>query len=134
MIKNKLYIIIAFISIIMLLFTPIQSLATDSFTSDADDFISTGKSKLESGEGTAGGLDQSKVKGVSDFVYNVFLVVGVIATVVIGLILGIKFVTSGVEGKAKFQEALIAYLIGCIVIFGSYGIWKFAISIFTNLD
>lgn len=132
MTRNNLCLII--MTCIMLLFIPSKSLATETFTSDADDFISTGKEQLEEGKGTAGELDQSQVKGVSDFVYNLFFAIGVAATVIIGLVLGIKFVTAGVEGKAKVKESLIAYFIGCIIIFCAYGIWKLLISILSNLD
>lgn len=134
MIKSRLYIVLSIISAVIIILTPINSLATDSFTSDADDFINTGREKIKSDNTTVGGLDQAQVKGVSDYIYNVFLGIGVIASVAIGLVLGIKFVTSGVEEKAKVKEALIAYLVGCMVIFGSYGIWKLAIGIFTKLD
>ena len=37
------------------------------------------------------------------------------------------------EDKAKIKEAMIPYVLGCIVIFGAFGIWKLAITILNNL-
>jgi hypothetical protein len=47
----------------------------------------------------------------------------------VGVILGIQFIVSATEGKAKIKEKLIPYCIGCIVVFGAFGIWKLVINI-----
>ena len=49
---------------------------------------------------------------------------GIIIAIAIGLILGIQFVTTGVEGQAKIKEKIQPYIIGCIVVFGGFGIWR----------
>ena len=49
---------------------------------------------------------------------------GIIIAIAIGLILGIQFVTTGVEGQAKIKEKILPYIIGCIVVFGGFGIWR----------
>ena len=64
-----------------------------------------------------------------DVLYNIFLGVGMVIAVIVGIILGIQFMTSGSEEKAKIKESLIGYVIGCIVVFGAFGIWKLAIMI-----
>ena len=37
------------------------------------------------------------------------------------------------EEKAQIKEALIPFVIGCIVAFGAFGIWKIFITIGNNL-
>lgn len=59
--------------------------------------------------------------------YYIVLGIGIILAFVIGIILGIQFMVSGVEGQAKVKEKLIPYFIGCIVIFGGLGIWRFVV-------
>ena len=39
-----------------------------------------------------------------------------------------------VEQQAKVKEMLMPYAIGCIVIFGAFGIWKLAVTIFSQLQ
>ena len=38
-----------------------------------------------------------------------------------------------VEEQTKAKEALIPYVVGCFVIFGAFGIWKLAVTIFAQL-
>lgn len=45
------------------------------------------------------------------------------------MILGIQFVTTGVEGQAKIKEKILPYIIGCIVVFGGFGIWRAVINL-----
>ena len=35
---------------------------------------------------------------------------------------------SSAEDKAKVKEALVAYVISCIVLFGAYGIWSIVVN------
>ena len=39
-----------------------------------------------------------------------------------------------VEQKAKVKDSLVPYIVGCIVIFGAFGIWKLVIQILNNLE
>lgn len=95
--------------------------------SEADDFIKTG------GSNSSKLIDDAELKNLSDTIYNVLLVVGIIAAVIIGLLLGIKFITSGVEGKAEVQKALIIYIIGCVVVFGAFTIWKIVVTVLRGM-
>lgn len=59
--------------------------------------------------------------------------IGFALVVIIGIILGIQFITDGVEGKAKVKEKLIPYIVGSIVIFGSFGIWAIVLKVTQNV-
>ena len=56
------------------------------------------------------------------------------ATIAIGVYLGIKFMSSSADDKAKVKEALIPYIVGCIVIFGAFGIWKLLITLLQPIE
>ena len=58
---------------------------------------------------------------------------GIVLAVLVGGVLGVKFMIASAEDKAKIKEAMIPYVLGCIVIFGAFGIWKLAITILNNL-
>lgn len=93
----------------------------------ADKFIEKGE------QGVAGTVDSSKVKDVSNGIYNTLFGIAVALSVVVGGVLGIKFMTSSVEEKAQVKEALIPYVAGCVVAFGSFGIWRLVMVIGSNL-
>lgn len=66
-------------------------------------------------------------------IYNILLIIGMAVAVVIASILGIKFMIGSMEEKAQIKESLIPFIIGCIVVFGAFGIWKIFINIGSSL-
>lgn len=93
----------------------------------ADDFLAAGN------ENKKEYVDGEQIKKVSDSLYNTLFAIGGAIALIVGIILGIQFITSGVEGQAKVKESLIAYGIGCAVLFGSFGIWKLVIILFGEI-
>lgn len=47
---------------------------------------------------------------------------------IVGIIIGIQFLIASAEDKAKVKEALVPYIVGCIVIFGAFTIWSIAVN------
>ena len=86
-----------------------------------DDFISASSDEQLFNE-------EGQKKGTSQL-YFITFGIGIANAVEIGIILGIQFITTGVEGQAKIKEKILPYAIGCVVIFGAFGIWKLVINI-----
>lgn len=99
----------------------------DDVMSGADNFMNAG-----SNTSIGNGIDESKLKSTSDLIYNMLLAIAIIAAVAIGIVIGIQFMTSGVEEQAKIKERLLPYVISCIVIFGAFGIWKLAVTVMSS--
>ena len=87
---------------------------------DADDFITDGSNDK---------LDMQDFQTQFGDIYNIVLQIGVGLAVIVGIVLGVKFILSSVEGKAEVKKMLITYVISCTVIFGSFGIWKIVVTI-----
>lgn len=81
---------------------------------------------------TQGIFNSENQKNAADDMYFIMLGIGIILAFVIGIILGIQFITTGAEGQAKIKEKLLPYIIGCIVVFGGFGIWRFVVKLSTN--
>ena len=88
----------------------------DGVIGAADDFISGAK--------TDNTIEQKGLQNTIDLIYNILLAIGMVVAVVAGIVLGIQFMTASTEGKAEVKEKLIPYVVGCVVIFGAFGIWK----------
>ncbi len=126
--KLKIAIIIMGVIIFSINFLGIYQVSAssvDDIMQGADDFLKAGDSV--SSKYTT--MNMTALKSGSDMIYNVFLAVGTVIAVIIGLILGIQFIISAADEKAKIKEALIAYFIGCVVIFGAFTIWKVLVDI-----
>lgn len=93
---------------------------------DGQDFIQQGESNSE--------IDEKQLKQTSDFMYNMFLGVGIGLATIVGIIIGIKYVTGSVDEKADLKQALIGYVAGCVVIFGAFGIWKIVVTAIQNIS
>lgn len=130
MIKNIEIIIkiITLMTIILMMFSPISNAsAMDSIINDGDSFLQEGKNN------GSNLINQSQLKAEINDIYNIVFTIGVALSVLIGAILGIKFMTGSVEEQAKIKETLIPYAIGCIVVFGAFGIWKLIITMGGNI-
>lgn len=97
----------------------------DDMISDADSFVSKGNQ--------ADAIEIDGLKKLSVRLYDILLEIGIGAAVLIGIILGIKFLLSGVEEKAEVNKMLWVYTVGCIVTFGAFGIWKLVVTILQKI-
>ena len=81
-------------------------------------------------DGDASNINIEKTnKGVNS-VYNILLTIGIIISLVWGVVLGIKFIFGSMEGKAEIKKQLIPYIIWVCVIFGSFIIWSVVVNVF----
>lgn len=74
-----------------------------------------------------------KISDVITILYNILLTLGTIIAIAVGGVLGIKFMVSSAEDKAKVKESMIPYVVGCIAIFGALMIWKVVIGILSKI-
>ena len=98
------------------------------------DTLTGAKDFLAAGDSDSSKLfnEQEQRKGVSEL-YYFGLGISIILAIIIGIVLGIQIITSGVEGKAKYKEKLIPYCVGCVVVFGALGIWRLAVKLVQDI-
>ena len=119
------------IFLFQLIVAPNVSLAEDAekktsigeIVSQGDSFVSKGKILI----------DQDKLNASQSQIFNILLAIGVVLTVVVGGYLGIKFMMASAEDKAKIKETMIPYVLGCVVIYGAFGIWKIIITVLDQI-
>ena len=97
----------------------------DEIITEANEFVK---------QATGSPLDGDKLKGASSTLYNLLLSIGIFLSVVIGVYLGVKFMVSTAEDKAKVKEALIPYIVGCIVVFSAFIVWKIIIELLGGIS
>ncbi len=122
-------IVVIFIIFILLIFA---INVTNTYAGDLGDVISGGKGFVDSSKGDIE-IDSSKLSQTSKSVYNILLMISFIVVAVVGIILGMKFMMAGVDEKAKAKESLVIFFIGCIVVYGAFGIWKVLVTALSSL-
>ncbi len=95
--------------------------------------IDGGSSFIKDGEGQESPITSDKTQELTNDLYNILFFVGLVLALIIGMILGMQFMTGSVEQKAKVKDALIPYIVGCVVVFGAFGIWKLVVTILRGI-
>ena len=127
-IKSKLLIIIL---IIFSLFTILNThtYALGSIITSGEKFENARANYTVNGTHNDMEIDSKDLQDVSNMVYNVLLLLGIVIAILIGIVLGIKFMTGSIEEQAKVKESLVPYIAGCVVIFGAFTIWKVVLEV-----
>lgn len=123
--------VMTIIFLFQLIVAPNVSLAEDAekktsigeIVSQGDSFVSKGKILV----------DQDKLNASQSQIFNILLAIGIVLTVIVGGYLGIKLMMASAEDKAKIKEMMIPYVLGCVVIYGAFGIWKIVITILDQI-
>jgi len=93
------------------------------------EIFESGKSFLHHGNDITETINTSKLEETSDFIYNGLLGIAVMVAIIVAMVLGIQFMTASADEKAKVKEAMMPFVVGCFVVFGSFTIWKVAVNI-----
>ena len=117
--------------IITLIIFSILSFCNVSNASTLGDIISGSENFIS--VATEQKINESNLKDVSNTLYNVLLVLAIIVSVIVGICMGIKFVTAGAEGKADMKQAFVPYIIGNVVVFGAFGIWRIVVIVLNTI-
>ena len=99
----------------------------DDVIEDADNFVN-----ISQDTGKFGGISLESIQAFSKRYYTILFEVGVIITVIVGAIIGIKFILASTEQKAEIKQLLLPYIAGCVIIYGAFGIWKIVVTLITN--
>ena len=86
-----------------------ENVTPDSIIADADIFMADGQSS------DVATINQNNANIAFNSIYNILLAIGITVTV------------------AEYKKMLWPYLVGCIVIFGSFIIWKIVIIVMNNV-
>ena len=127
--KTIKIILLILTSIVLIFHIPVYSNA-----STLDSIISRGDSFLEAGDDSlAAAPDESKLQSLSNTVSGILLTIALVVTLISIVVMGINFVVQSVEDKAKIKESMVPWMIGVIISFGAYGIWKITMGVFYSL-
>lgn len=78
-------------------------------------------------------MDTRELNETLTKIYNILLAIATGAAIIVGAILGIKFMMAGLDEKVEVKQALFPYLISCVVVFGSFGIWKLTVTVMRDI-
>lgn len=97
-----------------------------------DNIFSAGKEFIDKGSENA---VISTDDAIDKFVPIGITLVGIatIVLVVVGLIMGVKYMIAGANEKAQLKQKLIYYVISVVLVYGATGIFALVIQVFNNI-
>lgn len=75
-------------------------------------------------EGKNTDVNDDSIIGVGASIIDIITTVGIIISVIVLLILGIKYMMGSASEKAEYKKTMIPYLVGAVLIFGASAIAK----------
>ena len=125
--KKLLINVMAIFIIVFNLFIP------NAYAGPLQDIMNRAEGFVNNGENGGNVINNDALKEGSNTLYNVLLVIGIAVAFIWGIVLGIQFVTGSLGEKADVKKNLIVYVIGCIIIFGAFGIWRLLLQLLQPL-
>ena len=126
--KNKALLktlkIITILAIIIFLFTPICLAGGTPTTIDPNEWKPH----------DLGMQDYDEVVDVAVVIIAVIRYVGVAVSIIVLLIIGIKYMTGTVQEKAEYKKTMIPYIIGALLIFAATTIVNVLYGMFANIS
>lgn len=125
--KTKTFKIICIILVI------INILASTANAFTISDIVNKGKDFIKSGTGEK--VREDRVSSLSSSILSILQFIAIVVAVAMIAILGIKYITGSVEMQADIKKTLVPYMMGALMAFGAFTIWKIVISVLesTNL-
>lgn len=105
-------IILIFVSMLFLFPTRVQAQYEE---------IKVATGTIDPGDFKPGDLTDTDVKPVTDkanVIIGTIQVIGVAVTVIVLMIMGIKYMTGSISEKAEYKKTMIPYLVGVLIFFG----------------
>lgn len=115
------------ISIFIIILLSQNVFALGNIFSTAEDWETTGKAHTNTT------MDTENLNNISGKLYNLLLAVATGVAVIVGAMLGIQYMTAGIDKKVEVKESLFPYIVSCIVVFGSMGIWKLVVTVMSKI-
>ena len=105
----------------------------NAYAGPLQDIMNRAEGFVNNGENGGNVINNDALKEGSNTLYNVLLVIGIAVAFIWGIVLGIQFVTGSLGEKADVKKNLIVYVIGCIIIFGAFGIRRLLLQLLQPL-
>lgn len=78
-------------------------------------------------------ISVSKISEIIKPIANILMAIGCVVIVAMGIVIGIKYVTSSPDSKGKLKTQLFGLFVSGVVLCGAYGIWAIVYNILKEL-
>ena len=129
--KNKTIKIAFIVAIIMAIITilPIGEVhaipSIEDMHNKGEEFVNQGASSSK--------INSEDIAKIIKPLASILLGIGTVVLLVVTSVMGIKYITSTPDARAKLKIQFIGLALSAVVLYGAYGIWSLAYNIMTNI-
>ena len=81
-----------------------------------------------------GNVDATPITNVGGSIISILQTVGIVLSVVVLIVLGIKYMMGSAEEKAEYKKTMIPYLVGAALIFAASALAQVVFKFFTGIS
>ena len=107
---------------ILLTFAMVMSISTSAFALNISEF-----------NGNTNGTAANSIKSLSNNIIGLLQVAGMAVSIIVLIVLGIKYMMGSTAEKAEYKKTLMPYFIGALLIFGASALAGVAIDFASGL-
>lgn len=89
--------------------------------------------RIDPSELTGTYTDTGGIKTLGQQIIGIITTVGIVVSVVVLVVLGIKYMIGSAEEKAEYKKTMIPYIVGAILVFAASTIASIVMSISNNI-
>lgn len=78
-------------------------------------------------------LNMSDSQNVLMGLASILLSIAIAVLLIVGMIMGVKYMISGADERANLKEKLVWYVVSAVLIFGVTGIYNLIVSVVTSI-
>lgn len=121
------------IKIVFIIFIILNIFVSNSKAFTLSEILNAGKDFINSSNGRTE-IGQSDINDLSYTIYGILQTIAIAAALIIATVLGIIYITGSVETQAQVKKTMIPFIVGCVVAFGAFGIWRLVINIIQDVN
>ena len=83
-------------------------------------------------QGTSGTANVAGISNIGNNVVRILQTIGIVLSVVMIIVIGIKYMMGSPDEKAEYKKTMMPYLVGALLIFSASALAQFIYTMFNN--
>lgn len=128
----KIIFLIMLLIIMIFFMTNVVQAATDTDVNidfNPDDWKPNSGEGVSEEQGTTGALQANKLMNIGNAIVGIVQIVGSFTSVIVLIIIGIRYMMGSVEERAEYKKAMTPYIIGAVMVFAITNILSIVVGI-----
>lgn len=128
----KIIFLIMLLIIMIFFMTNVVQAATDTDVTldfNPDDWKPNDDQQITEGQETTGAIGANRLMNIGNAIVGIVQIVGSFTSVIVLIIIGIRYMMGSVEERAEYKKAMTPYIIGAVMVFAITNILSIVVGI-----